>query len=89
MDAAEAEDATLAMLRDKQEAKLEAAVEAADQWLDLAPGSHAWIEARDTWSTDWLRLTDGWYWSGNGVIVCDSCQCSSYVLITTAAILLD
>lgn len=36
-----------------------------DQWLDLAPGSHAWIEARDTWSTDWLRLTDGWYMSGN------------------------
>lgn len=29
-------NAVNAMLRDKQEAKLEAAVEAADQWLDLA-----------------------------------------------------
>lgn len=36
-----------------------------DQWLDLAPGSHAWIEARDSWSTDWTRQVDGWYMSGN------------------------
>lgn len=36
-----------------------------DQWLDLAPGSRAWIEARDTQTPDWLRLMDGWYVSGN------------------------
>ncbi|MBK8499955.1 MAG: T9SS type A sorting domain-containing protein [Flavobacteriales bacterium] len=38
-----------------------------DQWLDLAPGTRAWIEARDTWSMDWTRLVDGWYLSGNVV----------------------
>ncbi len=36
-----------------------------DQWLDLAPGSRAYIEARDSWSTDWSRLMDGWYNSGS------------------------
>ncbi len=36
-----------------------------DQWIDLAPGSRAYIEARDTWSSDWFRLNDGSYWSGS------------------------
>ena len=36
-----------------------------DQWIDLAPGSRAYIEARDTWSVDWSRLNDGWYNSGS------------------------
>lgn len=36
-----------------------------DHWLDLAPGSRAYIEARDTWSSDWSRLNDGWYAEGS------------------------
>ncbi len=36
-----------------------------DQWIDLAPGSRAYIEARDTWAADWSRLNDGWYNSGS------------------------
>ncbi len=35
-----------------------------DHWLDLSPGSHAWIEARDSWMVDWARLTDGWFLDG-------------------------
>lgn len=35
-----------------------------DHWLDLAPGSHAWMEARDSWMVDWARLTDGWFLQG-------------------------